>query len=182
MNTVVRAITSEHISEIATVHAASWRSAYRGVLRDEFLQSDLVANRTGLWSRRLLNKPQRHFGFISLVDDKVVGFAFAFGDEDEKWGTQLDNLHVLPEYKGQGLGKKLLSAIARTCVEQCELPALHLWVYEANTQGQAFYASFGAQRGERLVIQAPGGGEVAELRYVWPSAQALAQCLPPHDA
>lgn len=181
MRSVLYTITAEHIAEIAAIHATSWRSAYRGVLRDEFLQSDLVRNRTELWSRRLLNKPQRHFGFISRVDDRAVGFAFAFGDEDDEWGTQLDNLHVVPEYKGQGIGKQLLSAIATTCVAQCQQPTLHLWVYEANTQAQEFYARLGAQRGERLVIQAPGGGEVPEYRYYWPSSKALAHYLLPDD-
>ena len=31
---------------------------------------------------------------------RVLGFACAYGREDERWGTLLDNLHVDPECNG----------------------------------------------------------------------------------
>lgn len=178
MNAIIRPITADDVAHIAAIHAASWKSAYVGMLREKFLQSDLVANRVDLWSRRLASKPQEHFGFIAQAGAHLIGFTFAFGDEDPNWGTQLDNLHVLPEHKGNGVGKALLSSVATACRERCKSDALFLWVYEANVAARSFYASLGAQCGERLVIPAPGGGEVAELRYSWPTVGQLLQRLP----
>jgi GNAT superfamily N-acetyltransferase len=174
---MIRPITVRDIDLVAFVHSTSWRSSYRSMLRDDFLDSDLEANRRILWAKRLLERPANHFGFIALDNDSPVGFAFAFGDEDPRWGTQLDNLHVLPNQKGKGLGKALLKSVCCMCMQANYSARLFLWVYEANASAQAFYARLGAKRGERKVIQAPGGGEVAELRFSWSSVEILAAKL-----
>lgn len=173
MTFVIRPITLHDIESVAALHAASWRSAYRGMLRDEFLDSDLESNRRVLWTKRLTDMAGTHFGFIALDNGGPVGFAFAFGDEDPIFGTQLDNLHVLPELKGKGIGTTLLRSVCKTCAQLTRSPGLYLWVYEQNIAAQAFYTRLGAERGERKVIQAPGGGEVAEYCYAWSNIQTL---------
>jgi ribosomal protein S18 acetylase RimI-like enzyme len=52
-----------------------------------------------------------------------------------------------------------------------------LWVYEQNAAALAFYERLGGERAERAVIDAPGGGEVAEWRYVWPNAKRVLEAL-----
>jgi GNAT superfamily N-acetyltransferase len=48
-------------------------------------------------------------------ESTIVGFACAFGGEDELFGTMLDNLHVLQSQKGKGIGRKLVRDIASWC-------------------------------------------------------------------
>ena len=177
MNAVIRPINYDDVADVASIHAASWRSAYRGILRDEFLDGDLVANRTEVWERRLSSLSTKHFGYLAVDAGQSIGFVFAFGEQDDKWGTLIDNLHVLPSHKGRGLGKRLLASL---CVHaSTALPdvALYLWVFEQNTVARKFYESMGGELVERTVTVAPGGGEVAEWRCVWPSAGRMLEVL-----
>ena len=74
------------------LHANSWRSAYRGILRDEFLDGALDENRRVLWGSRLSDETQQNQ--LILVDEEageIRAFACAFIDADPEWGTLLDN-------------------------------------------------------------------------------------------
>jgi ribosomal protein S18 acetylase RimI-like enzyme len=177
VNTIIRPIDSNDVVAVASVHAASWRSAYRGILRDEFLDGDLVADRVALWAKRLSPLPQENFGYLAFEAEQPIGFAFAFGVHDPHWGTLVDNLHVLPRLKGRGLGKRLLVNLCERANAAHPNAGLYLWVYERNTAARGFYETLGGEPVERAVIQAPGGGEVAEWRYAWPSAKRGLEAL-----
>ena len=173
----VRAILATDVDTIASIHATSWRNAYRGMLRDEFLDDDLVANRRALWTARLVPLPAIHFGFIASAEQRPAGFCFAFGDADSRWGTMLDNLHVLPEFKSRGIGRLLLAEFANRAAQHRTHGGLFLWVYENNVAARQFYERLGAKPVERAVVDAPGGGQVAEWRYAWPSPDVLLSAL-----
>jgi ribosomal protein S18 acetylase RimI-like enzyme len=177
MNPIIRPINGNDIAAVASVHAASWRSAYRGILRDDFLDGDLDSNRVSLWEKRLSPLPPEHFGYLALEAEQPIGFAFAFGAHDPQWGTQIDNLHVLPRFKSRGLGRRLLAELCEHARAAHPHAGLYLWVYEQNTAARGFYESLGSEPVERVVIQAPGGGEVAEWRYAWPTATRALEAL-----
>ncbi|MCV2360011.1 GNAT family N-acetyltransferase [Paucibacter sp. TC2R-5] len=173
MKLVIREVAAGDVQSIASLHAASWRSAYRGIISNAFLDADLCANRAAFWAQRLGPGAKDSFGFLAMRGDEAVGFAFAFPNADQTWGTLLDNLHVLPRHKGQGIGSALLAAVAQRCSQAVPAEGVHLWVYEVNLAAQQFYASLGGQRGERRMVEVRGGGTAAEWRFAWPSAAAL---------
>lgn len=177
MNASIRTVTASDVDALASMHAESWRSAYRGILSDAFLDAGLIENRKVLWNKRLSPQPSGHFGFVASVNGKNVGFAYAFGAYDEKWGTQLDNLHVMPEFKGQGIGSKLLTAVVKHLAAQDYPTGLFLWVYEQNLSARAFYESLGAVPIERIEIAAPDKSLVAEWRYAWDRSSLLLERL-----
>ena len=165
MKITVREMTALDVDIVAKLHAASWRTAYRGMLRDEFLDGDLQSNRRALWSNRLTNHNPKHVGSIAFVEDRAVGFAFAFVDVDPIWGPMPDNLHVLADCKGKGVGTALLRSICAACLQVSASPGLYLWVYEDNLPACGFYEALGAQCQDREIADAQGGGTVAEWRY-----------------
>jgi ribosomal protein S18 acetylase RimI-like enzyme len=153
---------------IARLHAESWRSAYRGILGDEFLNGAVSANRSELWSARF-SALDRADQLILVYEERgeLQGFACAFFDADSEWGTLLDNLHVAPRLKGQGLGRELLLAVAEN-VRRCgRRQALHLWVYEQNLAARRFYERLGGSVTASVAEAAPDGGRVNALRYAW---------------
>lgn len=176
----LRPITPSDVASVAALHAASWRSAYRGIVRDDFLDGDLIANRQALWSRRLgteLTGSPASFGFLAWSDDAPVGFAYAYPGADAKLGCLIDNLHVLPSCKGQGIGSRLLEEVGRQQLAQRGDERLHLCVFEANVAARRFYESLQARPIERQVVEVRGGGTAPEWVYAWPTAQALLQAL-----
>ena len=101
----IRAAGLADAGVIAQLHTRSWQSAYRGILSDDFLQGPLPENRRVLWHGRLA-EPDRTDQIV-LVDEQegaIRGFACAYLEADPEWGCLLDNLHVVPDLKGQGVG------------------------------------------------------------------------------
>lgn len=172
-------IQIDDAAAIAAIHCASWRSTYRGVLRDDFLDGDLLANRLALWHQRLANAPDSFFGVIARQGGQPVGFSFGYPLADPAFGHMVDNLHVLPQMKGQGLGRRLLQAMAVRCQARGDAAGMFLWVYEDNHAAIRFYQSLGARPCERLVTEVPGGGTAAEWRYAWESPEVLLAHLAP---
>jgi ribosomal protein S18 acetylase RimI-like enzyme len=152
---------------IAQLHARSWHTAYRGILSDEFLDGPLLADRLAVWRGRFaeVNRTDQ----MVLVDEqagKMQGFACAFLDADPDWGTLLDNLHVAPECKGQGLGRQLMADVANRLLK-LDRARLHLWAFEQNHTARRFYERLGGIVTTSQAESAPDGREVNAVRYCW---------------
>ncbi len=170
-------IRQSDVAIIAALHADSWRSVYRGILLDEFLDADLIANREALWHKRLSELSDLTFGFVAREGGQPVGFVFVYGRRDEKWGSLIENLHVQPALKGKGIGRKLLPAIAERCNLLAPDEGMYLHVYEKNVAACGFYDSIGGKPALREVCPVPGGGTAAELTYIWDTPAALLSCV-----
>lgn len=155
-------------SGVAALHAASWRSAYRGILSDSYLDASVQSEREQLWQRRLAHS-HRERQYVLLAEQKqtLVGFACVLLDEEPEWGACLDNLHVLPNYTGNGLGGQLLQRVAGWVATTVPNWPMHLWVFEANQRARRFYRRYGAEPVESRAIAMPGGGAPPILRYIW---------------
>lgn len=179
----IHPIRPQDLADVARLHRESWRSAYRGIFSDAFLDSErVVETRQALWTRRLISEPSPgSFGFIAReASGEALGFTFAFPAFDAQWGSLLDNLHVRPDQKGRGIGRRLLAALSEHFLQKLgdvsEL-GLYLWVFEANTAARAVYEHLGARPAERVVITLQDGSEAAEWRYVWRSPGELMRAL-----
>ena len=161
---------------IARLHADSWRTAYRGILRDDFLDGTVVANRRALWSTRFSEIDREdQLILVSEESGEIQAFACAFLDADPEWGTLLDNLHVIPGLKGRGLGRQLMSKVAENIQRHALQSTLHLWVYEQNIQARGFYERLGGVITDCVAEAAPDGSRVNALRYGWRELSFLAQ-------
>jgi len=172
-----RPIVAPDATTIARIHATSWRSTYRGIVPDEYLDDDIDAERLTHWRRRLSEPTERDVGVLALQEGAPVGFVFAVRDDDESWGSMLDNLHVLPEHKGHGLGRGLMRELVAQLAESGTVAGLYLWVYEANAGACRFYERLGAVRLHAEVVDTAGGGRARALAYGWPTMEALKSAL-----
>lgn len=171
---VIRPALSSDFSRVAEAHAQSWQTAYRGILSDQYLDGPVIADRQQVWQERMLHPSDTQRLWVAEVEGNLVGFACIFLDHDPQWGTLLDNLHVLPAYKGLSIGKKLITHAAQYSVSHAVHEGFYLWVFEENTGARAFYDQLGALNQERIVEPAFDGTPAPILRYVWQAAE-LAQ-------
>jgi len=116
------------------------------------------------------------------ANSKPAGFVFLRGAGDTVWGTLLDNIHVLPGLRGKGLGRVLVAAAARETMHRHPSERIHLWVFEQNVHARRFYSRLGGQDVERAVIEAPGGGSIAEWRVFWNNPEQLLRAVSERDA
>ncbi|WP_336973528.1 GNAT family N-acetyltransferase [Sphingobium aromaticiconvertens] len=159
---------------IARLHAISWRNAYAAILDTGWLADELDTDRLTVWSARLAApSPAMHL-LIAERDGEAMGFVCVVGGADPRWGTLVDNLHVLPDAKGSGVGALLLRAAARWAADAFPQDGVHLFCYTENRPARTFYERMGGRVVEEMDRMAPDGRMAPEVRYHWPDAAALA--------
>lgn len=87
------------------------------------------------------------FGHVAVSGTEVVGCAIWFLNFST-WrgvhGIYLEDLYVKPEFRGSGLGRALLEALAQECVRR-DLGRLEWAVLDWNEPAIRFYRSLGAE-------------------------------------
>jgi hypothetical protein len=170
----LREATEHDAAAIAKLHADSWRSAYRGILSDEYLDNRVRLERAALWQQRFLERAEKPFFVILAEAEKVLaGFACVFPDEDPTYGAFLDNLHVVPHRTGRGIGRRLLTAVAERLQADGRRGGLYLWVIAQNARARQFYSKAGALEVECVELAMPDDSRQMEMRCFWPKPGSL---------
>lgn len=161
-------------SAIASLHVASWRDAYAAILDPAFLAGPIEADRLDVWRGRLTNPPPGLLVQAALAPNQdLIGFVCAYRDQDPRWGSLVDNLHVAPGRRGGRIGERLLRGAARRLIAQNAQEGLHLWVFEANTAGLRFYQRLGGQVVGAERSEIPAADSKTVLRVHWPTLAAF---------
>ncbi|MFJ8827358.1 GNAT family N-acetyltransferase [Streptomyces sp. NPDC102467] len=176
----LRAARPDDAERVARLHADSWRRHYRGAYADAFLDGDVVADRREVWERRLGTVPAHGVTLLAEGEGRdLVGFVHVVLDDDARWGSLVDNLHVTQGRRRTGVGRTLLTRAAEVVAERAAGAALHLWVQEQNTAAQGFYRAMGGRDVEVAPVAPPGGvpewlnGAPRKLRMVWDDAKSV---------
>lgn len=170
-----REASGEDCAAIASLHAESWRFAYRGEYRDEFLDGDVVADRLAVWEQRFREPSDDQYVVVAEAESGLVGFACVYGGEDARWGSLLDNLHVHRDHYRHRTGTRLVAEIAKWCLAHHPERGLFLWVLASNGRARSFYERLGAcDRGGDVFVP-PGGGQICSRRYAWTTLRELAR-------
>lgn len=99
---------------------------------DKFLDGDVILNRLQVWRQRLSD--DRAHQFVCLAEDyqNLVGSICAYGNEDSKWGSYIDNMHVAHEWKRKGIGTALMKETADWLQTHFPQSGVYLWVMPKN--------------------------------------------------
>jgi GNAT superfamily N-acetyltransferase len=173
-----RAAGVDDAGQIAVVHAENWRRHYRGAYADSFLDGDVTADRRSVWSARLAT-PAHTTTVLAEHDGRLVGFVHVVFDEDPRWGSLVDNLHVVHDRRRTGIGSQLLRRAAEAVSRQATTHGMYLWVLRQNTAAQRFYHSCGGTVVETAFASPPAGdptrlnGTPRKLRMAWTDIATL---------
>ena len=113
----------------------------------------------------LFSDAPKAFCDIAEVDGEPVGFAlwfYNFSTFVGRHGIYLEDLFVVPEARGSGAGKALLSGLARRCVEE-GLGRLEWSVLDWNAPAIGFYDSLGADAMDGWTTRRLHGEALAKL-------------------
>lgn len=162
----IRQATAADADLIADLHATSWRSAYRGLLADAFLDGPVMDDRRALWRDRFAGAADFTV-FLVERGDVALGFICFMPDQHATWGGLIDNFHVSPAAKGQGIGRRLFSAVRGLSQRVSPGRGLFLFVLTGNTAARLAYDRLGGHVVEALTKPEPDGQEHDVLRYAW---------------
>lgn len=102
---------------------------------------------------------------MAELEGQAVGFALFFHNYSTfltKPGLYLEDIFVLPEYRGQGIGTALLSYVAQVAVER-GCGGMDWTVLDWNEPAIAFYRRMGASMLEEWRICRVSGAALTEL-------------------
>ena len=172
----IRPAAPEEWEAIADLHLQSWRSAYRGILADDYLDGQIAAERASAWKARIGDGIPSCTGlFVVGEPGQLLGFVCVslYPDRTPQWGPRVENLHCHPHHKGQGTGRALLMRAGQWVEQQLPGSALHLYVYDRNVAARGFYRRMGATEVEGILVHTPDGRDLPEQICWWPSAGQL---------
>ena len=152
--TSIRRAREADIGGLSKVFDAAWREAYRGIIPGVALER-LIADRDRAWWRGALRRGRP----VAVVEtgDLLVGYASYGRTRSRALGTEaeIDELYLLPEYQGIGLGRRLFRAVRNDLVDH-GLPRLGVWSLEDNDRAGAFYEGLGGRPGPRALDRLAG--------------------------
>lgn len=126
------------------------------LLRDFYIHEALmfdeeVARRA---LQQLIDNPSFGRSFLLEFDGEKVGYTvltFGFSLEFHGRDAFVDELYIVAEYRGRGIGKQALDFLAEVCRAE-GIAALHLEVERANTVAQEVYRKQGFKDHDRYLL------------------------------
>ena len=168
-----RPATPNDWEAIAQLHTKSWQISYRGILSDQYLDHDIIEERRKVWKERYENPAGNMHVILAYDGEELCGLNGLFANHDEQWGTLLDNLHVLPRWRGLGIGAELLIKGAEWSYQRDPKAMYYLWVFEGNMGARGFYERMGGEHTETSLYQNQDGGQAKVMRFVWRDVKGL---------
>ncbi len=173
----IRTARRTDAATIATVHALTWKEAYRGLLDSTFLDN-LSDKRLAMRWRTQLDRRQQDFDeetLVALAGGETVGFASAGASREAfaPWDAEIAMIYVLKEKRGQGVGRGLMKAAADHCIRRGMFSG-GVWVLRDNGAARDFYEALGGEPTGRKADSV--GGQIVQLvGYYWRDLSQLAE-------
>ncbi|MEY9979826.1 N-acetyltransferase family protein [Lysinibacillus sp. RC79] len=161
----IRKANIEDAIGIGKVHVDSWRTTYKGILPDDFLNNLSYEQRTELWKKNISDATN----YVLVAENEqgeIIGFATGGKRKTNSVpnATDLTSIYLLEEYQGMGIGKQLLKEVF-AYFKQKGYEKVFVEVLAEN-KTRDFYEYYGAQYVNNIEIKI-GGKIVEELIYVW---------------
>jgi GNAT superfamily N-acetyltransferase len=140
----IRSATQDDAAAIARIHIDSWRSAYRGLVPDSFLDAlDYEARAQRL--RESLGRSSAEW-YLAEGRGELLGFVALDvcrdEDVDPKTTGEIQAIYLAPQHWRKGTGGLLYRHAERILRERGYRQAV-LWVFAGNDQARRFYEAMG---------------------------------------
>lgn len=156
---------------IAKVHVDCWRTTYKGIVSDVYLERMSYERRTELW-RSNITKTDNSVLVAESDEGKIIGFASGGKRETNQVenSTDLTSIYILKEYQGKGIGKKLVEKLFAH-FKELGYQKVFVEVLEDN-KSKFFYEKMGAKflKTTTIVIQ---GEELNLSIYEWENLNSV---------
>ena len=165
----VRQARAGDAKAIAAVHVRSWQAAYRGMMRQDYLDGLDPAQREALWDSVLAENAWPRAGVLVLEDQATVAGFASFcptrdQDEDPARVAEITAIYLMPITWGIGAGRQLMTA-ALDVLAAADYRQATLWVLDSNWRARRFYHAGGWQADGTVKTDDRRGFPLTEVRY-----------------
>lgn len=164
---LIREAKPQDAHSVARVHVDTWRTAYSGIIPDDYLNglSYEKAERSGPASL-CVNRDNKCLYVAETDYNTIVGFAIGGAERGniDEYDGELYAIYVLQEYQKTGIGKQLVSSVAQY-LSSFSMNSMLVWVLEANS-ARGFYEHLGGIKIGADLLEI-GGASICEIAYGW---------------
>jgi len=167
----IKIASKEDIKDVSRVYVDSWRTTYRGLVPDDYLDELSYEDAEKRWID-FLNNENEPFIYVAINDTgKIIGFASGKSIDENNFYGELYSLYLLQESRGLGVGRQLVSAIAKHFKEK-GISSMMVWVMKQNKSGLGFYERMG---GKEYIHRTStfGRAVVEDVAYRWKNISEL---------
>ena len=149
---------------VAKVQVDSWRTTFKGIVPDYFLESLSYDKREPIWKRAVMENN------LYIAEDEnghVIGFSVGGKERTgnyEAFPGELYSIFILEKYQGTGIGRLLVNSVVDD-LKRKKLNSMLIWVIEENPACQ-FYEALGGKKIDTREIEI-GGKKLSEVAYGW---------------
>ena len=149
---------------IAKVHVDSWKTTYKNIVSDQYLNNLTYESRERLWDNNIPN------GGVYVAENKegeIVGFSSGGLERSGNYHGfegELYAIYILKEYQGNGIGKALVKPIIEEITE-LGLNSMLVLVLKDNIS-RLFYESLGGKKIDSVEVEI-SEKKLTEIVYGW---------------
>lgn len=161
---ILRVATLDDVKGLAKVHVDSWRSTYRGIVNDAYLESLSYEKREQLWHQVIGD--DTCIWVAESMKDGIVGFVSGGIERGQNYSEngEIYAIYLLKAYQRHGIGEELLSQMLHH-LRMKKMKKIKVWVLLDNPS-RDFYRKMGAKEIGRATFEL-GGQELIEVAYGW---------------
>ncbi|MCI1930114.1 MAG: GNAT family N-acetyltransferase [Clostridia bacterium] len=137
MNIKIRQADLEDVYTISRIYALSWKSAYKGIVPQKYLDELKYDFWVPSFQKWLNKNVTAQLIFVNEVPVGCVAYGKARDERFADWG-EIVSIYLLPDYYRKGLGQILLKA-ALTDMKTKGYKNCYLWVLKENGNARDFY-------------------------------------------
>ncbi len=162
----IEKINKHDIKYISEINIICKNNDYRNFMGEEFF-NNLSLSEEIRWREEWLfdNNKDIRIGYKSIINNEIVGYIISsLADKrDSKSGLEINEIFVLPEFRGRYISFKLIDKILNTFPEKCK----DIIVYNfKESKSNSYYKSLGG-RSIRTDIQKVSGLNKAVTIFKW---------------
>lgn len=161
---MIRKAGQEDALAIAQVHVNSWKSTYKGLISDAYLDSLSVGSFERFWADQL--EASSLSPYVAETGSGIVGFVQGgpLREKDYRYQGEIYSLYLLKSHQRKGLGKQLVQAVMEDLITE-GMSSFLVWVL-ADNPSCGFYEKLGGKKIGTKQVQI-GGNMLQEVAYGW---------------
>lgn len=157
---IIREVQPADIPALAQLHVTTWNDTYAPMM-----SGPPVSVREAQWREAFDQSPKRWFAFVVVQPDgRLIGFAKGVLPDKADGPGELNKLFLLREYQRLGIGRRLLTLVAKRFLD-LGVTSMSAYVSPENPSGRFF-----ERMGGVWLIE---DGKVNFTWYVWKSLEPL---------
>jgi L-amino acid N-acyltransferase YncA len=152
----IRKALLSDVEQIAYVHINCWRTSYRTIVPDEFLDKKLSLERSMKnWENTLKNYSDSIFLVVENYSGKVIGFCSGGKNREiektPQFVGELMAIYILEKYQKKGVGTKLVKEFVNELLDK-DIHNMIICALE-KSEYKIFYEKLGGQHVDEKIIE-----------------------------